>query len=132
MRPRARTTIVTALLAGMASLVVGIGGSPPPPGGKKRTPVDPGDDFFNPQIPEEESPLAPVTNTDGGAFGAESRPSVPKDAGVDGESDGGRDAGPPVKTYCEGPPKPLDLAVTEIMISARAGANDDGEWLEIS
>jgi hypothetical protein len=101
-------------------------------GGRKRksSPRDPGDDFFDDDIPAVEQPLAPVTNEDGGAFGDANRRPASKDAGA--KVDAGADAGPAPRTYCEGSLKPGDLAVTELMISSRSGSADDGEWVEIT
>jgi hypothetical protein len=95
---------------------------------KKRTPVEPGDEFYDDDIPAVEEGLAPTQNEDSGAFGASSRPAS-KDGGP--LVDAGPDSGPGPKTYCEGPLVAGDLAVTELLISSRAGSGDDGEWVEI-
>jgi hypothetical protein len=95
---------------------------------KKRTPVDPGDEFYDDDIPMVDEGLSPVQNEDSGAFGASSRPA-PKDAGM--IDAGPNDSGPPVKVACEGPLAAGDLAITELLVSSRTGSGDDGEWLEI-
>lgn len=100
---------------------------------KRRTPVEPGDEFYDDDIPTLEEGLEPTSNEDSGAFGASSRP-----ASTASTKDGGPlvDAGPSdgsvqPKVYCAGALKGGDLAVSEIMISSRTGSNDDGEWVEI-
>jgi hypothetical protein len=103
---------------------------------KKRTPMEPGDEFYDDDIPSLEEGLAPTSNEDSGAFGAQERPAPSgsnKDAGgvlVDAGSDGGVVV-PPPKVFCDGPLVAGDLHVTEMLISSRAGSNDDGEWVEI-
>lgn len=98
---------------------------------KKRTPVEPGDEFYD-EDPVVEEGLAPTPNEDSGAFGASSRPaSGQKDSGGPVLDAGTRDSGPVAKVYCEGPLLAGDLAVAEILISSRAGSGDDGEWVEI-
>jgi len=105
---------------------------------KKRTPIEPGDEFYDDDIPSLEEGLAPTSNEDSGAFGAPERPSsagpTKKDAGpviVDaGTTDGGVVV-PPAKVYCDGPLVAGDLQISEMLISSRAGSNDDGEWVEI-
>lgn len=98
---------------------------------KKRTPVEPGDEFYE-DAPTTEEGLSPTANEDSGAFSpAGERPAPPaKDAGalLDAGSDGG---GVAPKVFCTGPLVAGDLAVSEILISSRAGSNDDGEWVEI-
>jgi len=95
---------------------------------KKKTPADPGDDFYDEEISLEEG-LVPTPNDGPDPFGdAPARPGkdagpVVVDAGVDGSA-------PPPKVACA-PMAPGDLAVVELMISSRAGSNDDGEWVEI-
>lgn len=106
---------------------------------KKRTPIDPGDDFYG-DDPSQEQGLEPTTNEDSGAFGASSRPSLgPKDSGTTNATDGGyvvdagSDSGVVVpKTFCAGPIVPGDLLITELMVTSRSGAGDDGEWVEIT
>src|SRR5689334_21112102 len=54
---------------------------------KKRSPADPGDEFYGEDLPVEEEPIQPTINADSGAFGAPSRPAKPSaDAG---KTDGG-------------------------------------------
>lgn len=100
---------------------------------KKRTPVEPGDEFYADDPPAEQG-LTPTSNPDSGAFSpAAERPAPPpatKDAGplVDaGPSDGG----PQPRVFCTGALAAGDLTISELLISSRAGANDDGEWIEI-
>lgn len=99
---------------------------------KRRTPMEPGDEFYDDDIPSVEEGLAPTLNEDSGAFGASSRPSSgPKDGGPIVDA-GPRDSGPVgPKVYCDGALKTGDLAVAELLISSRAGSGDDGEWIEI-
>jgi hypothetical protein len=95
----------------------------------KRTPVEPGDEFYDDDIPVVDQDLAPTPNEDSGAFGASSRPaSSTKDSGVLDAGDSGTVL---PKVYCEGPLEPGDLAVSELLITSRAGSGDDGEWVEI-
>ncbi len=95
---------------------------------KKRSPVDPGDEFYDDETPLEEVPIEPSINEDSGAFGAGQRPKE-KDGGGNPIFDGGVvDGG---KTYCTGALAVGDLAVVEIMVTSRAGSGDDGEWVEI-
>lgn len=97
---------------------------------RKSNPVDPGDDYFDDDVPSQEQPLAPSETPDGGAvFGASSRPASPRDSGADVVV---VDAGPQPKVYCEGPLVAGHLAVTELLVSSRSGSNDDGEWVEIT
>lgn len=104
---------------------------------KKRTPMEPGDEFYDDDIPSVEEGLAPTSSEDSGAFGAPERPATAgpskQDAGnvlVDGGSDGGVVV-PPPKVFCVGPLAAGDLQVSEMLISSRAGSNDDGEWVEV-
>ena len=102
---------------------------------KKRTPVDPGEDFFGADLPVDQG-LTPTSDPDSGAFGeASERPSTvtPNDGGPQhpDSGPGPSDAGPVLKTYCAGPLKAGDLQIGELMIQSRAGAGDDGEWVEI-
>jgi hypothetical protein len=102
---------------------------------KKRTPVDPGDEFYGEELPAEEG-LSPTSNEDSGAFSPASErpaPGGPKDddAGtvlVDAGGDGGTVQ---PKVFCAGALAPGDLTVAEILINSRAGSGDDGEWVEI-
>jgi hypothetical protein len=103
---------------------------------KKRTPVDPGDEFYDDDIPSQEDGLTPTANEDSGAFSpASERPSVsgPKDGGGPGPVlDAGGDSGTvQPKVYCAGTLAAGDLTVAELQISSRAGSGDDGEWVEI-
>jgi len=99
-----------------------------------REPVDPGDEFGLDDSPQEQ-PLNSDVLSDSGAFGAGERPKE-KDAGstTDASVDGGgtKDGGVVTKTYCSGPLAAGDLAITELMITSRAGSGDDGEWIEIA
>jgi hypothetical protein len=98
---------------------------------KKRTPVEPGDEFYE-DPPSAEEGLSPTATEDSGAFSpAGERPApAAKDAGP--LLDAGSDSGAVVpKVFCTGPLAAGDLAVSEILISSRAGSNDDGEWVEI-
>jgi hypothetical protein len=103
---------------------------------RKRAPSSPDDDYWD-DWPAAEQPIEPDNvNTNSGAFGASSRPNsgvgsssgtvAPKDAGPVGPPDGG---GP--RDYCGATVMPGDLAIVEIMITSRAGAGDQGEWVEI-
>jgi hypothetical protein len=96
----------------------------------KRAPVEPGDEFYDDDIPSVDQGLAPTPNEDSGAFGASSRPSSgPKDGGV--LVDAGDSGTVLPKVYCDGPLKAGDLAISELLITSRAGSGDDGEWVEI-
>lgn len=94
---------------------------------KKKTPVDPGDEFWDDTLYEEQ-PLEPAAvDPDSGAFvGAPVRPAGD---GGGAPADGGA-VGP--KVYCSGPLLAGDLAVTEILVSSRTGSGDEGEWVEIA
>ena len=98
---------------------------------KRRTPVEPGDEFYD-DTPVQEEGLTPTTNEDSGAFSpAGERPApAAKEAGtlLDGGGDGGTIA---PKVFCAGALAPGDLAISEVLISSRAGASDDGEWVEV-
>lgn len=99
---------------------------------KKRTPIEPGDEFYDDDIPSLEEGLSPTANEDSGAFSpAGERPApAAKDAGP--LLDAGGDSGTVVpKVFCQGALAAGDLAVSEILISSRAGSNDDGEWVEV-
>lgn len=98
--------------------------------GRRKKPLDPGDEFFAPEGPPLEEVLTPILNEDSGAFA--SVPERPAPEGLPGDDAGGIDAGaPPPKIACAGPLGAGDLAIVELMISARSGSNDDGEWVEI-
>jgi len=88
----------------------------------------------------EEQPLGSDVVADSGAFGAPERPK-PKDKDASTTKpdasvvdDGGTKDGGVVVTrnYCTGALASGDLAITELMITARAGSADDGEWVEIT
>ncbi len=105
---------------------------------KKRTPVEPGDEFYDDDIPSQEQGLEPTSTSDSGAFGASSRPAAgPKDGGSSADAgntlvdSGPGDGGVVTKTYCTGSLKAGDLSIAELLVSARAGSSDDGEWVEI-
>lgn len=117
-----------AAIAGGAAFLVACASAAPAAGSKKKsTPVDPGDDYFNEDVPSDDG-LTPTSDPDSGAFGASERPSA-KDGGP--TVDGGADAGPVTKTYCVGPLVAGDLLVDELMLSSRSGSGDAGEWVEI-
>lgn len=100
---------------------------------KRRTPVEPGDEFYDDDIPVLDQGLAPTPNEDSGAFGASARPaSGPKDSGGPRLDAGAADSGTVLpKVYCDGSLGAGDLAIAELLITSRAGSNDDGEWVEI-
>jgi hypothetical protein len=125
---RARALVV--VLTG-ASFLFACASASPTSTKRKRTPVEPGDDFFADDVPSLEEGLMPTNNEDSGAFGASSRPAVvgPRDGGA-ADANGG-DAGPVVKEYCAGALAPGDLRIEELLIASRAGSLDDGEWIEI-
>lgn len=101
---------------------------------KKKSPFDPGDEFWDDEIPSVEQPLDPDNvNENSGAFGASERPAS-------GGTDAGRpdpgpitkpDAGPLPKTYCGSALAAGDLAIVEIMITSKSGSGDPGEWVEL-
>lgn len=96
---------------------------------KKKTPIDPGDEWYDDEVPTEEQPIEPTyVNEDSGAFGAPSRPA----SGDGGRPDTVPDGGLVTKIFCGGALAPGDLAITELLIASRAGSGDDGEWLEIA
>lgn len=98
---------------------------------KKRSPVDPGDEWYDDEIPSEEMPIEPAyVNEDSGAFGAGSRPAS-SEGGVRPVDGGVPEGGLVTKIYCQGPLVAGDLAIVELLISSRPGSGDDGEWLEI-
>jgi hypothetical protein len=116
-----------------AAFLVACASEPAATGKKtKRTPIDPGEGFFDDDVAASEDGLEPTTDPDSGAFGAPERPAPPgpKDAGPVIDAGPG-DGGPVVKTYCEGSLKAGDLQIGELLLSARAGSGDDGEWVEI-
>lgn len=104
---------------------------------RKKSPIDPGDEWYDDEIPTEEVPIEPTyVNEDSGAFQpAPGRPATGnKDAGgpkVDGGTT--NDGGVVTKTFCNAgaPIVAGDLAVVEILIASRTGSGDDGEWLEV-
>jgi hypothetical protein len=121
-----------ALLFTGAAFLFACAASPDASTKKKRTPAEPGDDFYDDETGQEQQPIEPTTNEDSGAFGAGARPSTgPKDGGprVDGGLGDGGTTLP--KVYCAGALAPGDLAVVELMITSRAGSGDDGEWVEM-
>ena len=97
---------------------------------RKRTPYDPGDEFFGEEVSQEEQPIEPdLVNQDSGAFGAGSRPA--KDGGGSRTDAAPEDGGVLPKVFCTGGLAAGDLAIVELMISSRAGSGDGGEWIEI-
>jgi hypothetical protein len=99
---------------------------------KKRTPIEPGDEFYDDDIPAQEEALTPTDVADSGAFSpaGERQAPPPKDAGV--LLDAGGDSGTVApKVFCTGPLAAGDLSVSELLIASRTGSNDDGEWVEI-
>ena len=105
---------------------------------KKKTPVDPGDDFFGDEPTSSEDGLTPTPNEDSGAFTpAAARPAPPggskDDAGTVTVDAGASDSGiVEAKVYCAGPLAAGDLVVSEMLITSRAGMGDDGEWVEVT
>jgi len=104
---------------------------------KKKTPVDPGDDFFADDPTSSEEGLSPTANEDSGAFtpaAARPAPSGSKDdAGTVTVDGGAADSGIATpKVYCAGPLAAGDVVVTEMLITSRAGTGDDGEWVELT
>lgn len=135
-------SVVTVALTGAAFLFA-CASAPAASGKKRRTPVDPGDDYFG-DAPATEEGLSPTANEDSGAFTpASARPSssgggsgtTKDDAGnvtVDGGS-GAPDSGiVEPKVICAGALRAGDLVVSEMLINSRAGSGDDGEWIEIT
>jgi hypothetical protein len=117
------------LFVTFAAVVVGCASADSTKKVKKKTPYDPGDDFFGEgESTPYEQPISAENDPDSGAFGAASRPSTKDASAADAGSD---DGGVVPKTYCTGPLAAGDLAVVEIMISSRAGSSDDGEWVEV-
>lgn len=104
---------------------------------KKRTPVEPGDEFYASDNSPSEQGLSPTTNPDSGAFspaGERPAPTVApgKDAGgtsVDGGASDGGTVQP--KVFCSGALAAGDLVIAELLIMSRPGSGDDGEWVEI-
>lgn len=122
MSPRFTFRAFVALFTGAAFLAACAASAPPKK--RKKAPIDPGDEFWDDEIYEEQ-PLEPAAvNPDSGAFGA---PNRPKDGGA-GDDDAGF-IGP--KIPCAGPIVAGDLAIVEILISSRPGSGDEGEWVEI-
>lgn len=100
---------------------------------KKRSPADPGDEWYDDEIPLEEQPIEPAyVNEDSGAFGAGSRPANADGGATRPDSGTTPDGGLVTKIFCTGPLAAGDLAITEILISSRAGSGDPGEWVEIT
>ncbi len=105
---------------------------------KKKTPVDPGDDFFGDDPTTSEEGLSPTANADSGAFTpAAARPAPNNgskdDAGTVTVDAGAADSGTvEPKVYCAGPLAAGDVVVTEMLISSRTGMGDDGEWVELT
>ena len=136
---RLATLVTLATLAWTGGALLFACASAPGEGAKqRRSPVDPGPDFVGEEGPPEEG-LSPISTTDSGAFGVPKRPSggrardggAPADGGhvVDGgHAEGG---GPLDKAYCAGPLKRGDLEMGELLIAARAGEGDRGEWVEV-
>lgn len=126
-----RFSYVIAIATGAAFLFACAAESTPTK--KKRTPVDPGDEFYGEEVSTEDDGLSPTTNEDSGAFApAPARPASggTKDGGPTVDS-GPTDGGVVPKTYCPTPVAAGDLVVVELMVSSRAGSADDGEWVEI-
>jgi hypothetical protein len=99
---------------------------------KKKSPVDPGDEWYDDEYPTAEQPIEPsYVNEDSGAFGAGSRPAGGDGGGGGRPVDGGIEGGVITKIYCSGPLAAGDLAFVELLISSRAGSGDEGEWVEI-
>ncbi len=126
--------MTVAILSGIsgAAFLIGCASAPSGSTKKRRTPAEPGDDYFSEDVPSEQG-LTPSRDPDSGAFGASERPAAvgPSDAGPQVVDGGASDGGPLVKTFCDGALKAGDLQITELMIASRAGAGDDGEWVEI-
>ena len=98
---------------------------------KRRTPVEPGDEFYD-DVPSQEEGLSPTATEDSGAFSPAGERQAPpaKDAGA--LLDAGGDSGTVApKVFCTGPLAAGDLSISELLIASRTGANDDGEWVEI-
>ena len=130
--------VFTVALTG-ASFLLACASAPAASGKKKRTPVDPGEDFFG-DAPTTEEGLSPTANGDSGAFTpASSRPAsggsgtTKDDAGTVTVDAGSADSGiVEPKVFCAGALQAGDLVVSEMLISSRAGSSDDGEWIEIT
>ena len=126
MRPSFRTALL--LVTGAAWLLACIIEEPAKK--KKRTPIDPGDEYSD-DTSGTEQPIEPAyVNPDSGAFGAPSRPSK-ADAGDRPPDGGSLGGGLTAKPLCKGPLVAGDLAIVEFLISSRTGSGDDGEWVEI-
>ncbi|MDB4938204.1 MAG: hypothetical protein JWP87_5176, partial [Labilithrix sp.] len=101
----------------------------------KRTPVDPGDEFYDDDVPSQEDGLTPTSTLDSGAFSPASERPAPGPAKDDGGTvlvDAGTDSGTvQPKVFCAGALAAGDLAIGELLINSRAGSGDDGEWVEI-
>ena len=100
---------------------------------KKRTPVEPGDEYYDDDVPSQEDGLTPTANEDSGAFSpAGERPApAAKDAGGPLVDAGGDSGTVQPKVFCAGPLAAGDLAISEMLISSRGGSGDDGEWIEV-
>jgi hypothetical protein len=96
---------------------------------RHKDPLDPGDDFELGDPPPEEKPMNTIVDDEAGA--AVEAPSRRSDKDAAPADPDPADAGSGPKTYCSGPLAPQDLAVVELMVTSRAGSNDDGEWVEI-
>jgi len=129
-------SVFTVALTGAAFLFA-CASAPAAGGKKKKTPVDPGDDFFTDDPTMSEEGLSPTANEDSGAFTpAAARPASggsKDDAGSITVDAGAGDSGTvEPKVFCAGALQAGDLVVTEMLISSRAGSGDDGEWIEIT
>lgn len=133
-------SILTVALTGAAFLFA-CASAPAASAKKKKTPVDPGDDFFTDDPGMTEDGLTPTSNADSGAFTPASARPASSDAGRTTSNDAGNvmvDAGASdsgtvdPKVFCGGPLQAGDLVISEMLITSRAGAGDDGEWIEIT
>ena len=99
---------------------------------KRRTPVEPGDEFYADDIPTQEEGLTPTSNEDSGAFSpAGERPApLARDSGMLLDA-GGESGTVAPKVFCATALGAGDLAISEVLISSRAGSGDDGEWVEV-
>lgn len=114
------------LLVAVATLASCTVGSTAPQKKKKRSPIDPGEDFFDDDYPSFVEPIQPdLVNENSGAFGASERPARDtRDAGRSPEPDG-------PKVYCGPTVTEGDLAIVELMIASKPGSGDSGEWVEV-
>ncbi len=126
---------VLLLVTGASLLLACSFGDAPTKKKKKQSPFDPGDDFFDEDLPTIEQPIEPdKVNENSGAFGASERPASSGNDG--GRADAGPvntgdDGGTLQKTYCSGPLAAGDLAIVELMITSKSGSGDSGEWVEV-